>query len=130
MPQPVSSIALDPSIHAAVAADGQPREGHYLTTYDDGAQAQTVHMVYRDGPMVRSVPIADWPAEQQALAARDAERAKHETMNDGLRAAASAHKGKMANQLTFPEMRDIMALWMDERGLVDADGKVKDGAGR
>src|SRR5262245_47007698 len=119
MPEPISYVALDPSIADAVAADGKPREGRYLTTYDDGTTAETVHMLYKDGQAIRSVPIADWPAEQQALAGRDAERQKHQALNDSLRGAAAAHKGKDARQLTFPEIRDIMALWMDERGLLD-----------
>lgn len=123
--QPTAHKLLDPSIHVAVEADGVPREGRYRTTYDDGSQAETIHMLYRDGGLVRSVPIADWPAEEQALAARDADRAKHAAMNEGLRTAAERHKGKVASQLTFPEMRDILALWMDERGLLDADGKIK-----
>src|SRR5262245_61834063 len=124
VPQPISHMLLDPSIHEAVAADGQPRSARYLTTYDAGSTAETVQKLYRDGNAVRSVPIEAWPTEEQALAARDAERQKHAALNQQLRTAAAAQRGKDARQLTFPEMRDIMALWMDERGLLDADGKI------
>jgi len=125
MPQPVQHTLLEPGVALSVTADGQPREGRYATVYDDGSTGETIHMLYRNGEVVQSVPIADWPAEQQAQAARDAERQKHQTMNAGLKTAANAHRGKAATQLTFPEIRDIMALWMDERGLLDADGKIK-----
>ena len=125
MPNIVSNHALDPTIHDAVEQDGIPRDGRYRTEYDDGSQAETIHMLYRDGGMVRSVPIEGWSAEQQALAARDADRTKHEAMNASLRSAAATHKGKQATLLTFPEMRDFLALLMDERGLLDSDGKVK-----
>ena len=125
MAEATEYVLTDPQIARDVMADGQPREGRYTTVYDDGSTGETIHMLYRDGEVVRSVPIADWPAEQQAQAARDAERQKHQTMNAGLKTAANAHRGKAAALLTFPEIRDIMALWMDERGLLDADGKIK-----
>lgn len=108
---------LDYSIHEAVAADGVPR----AADYDDGEQ----RMLYRDGHVVRSVPLADWPAEEQALAARDAERAKHATMRESLGNAARTHAGKDAKQLTFPEMRDLFALYLEKEGMLDADGRVR-----
>lgn len=116
---------LEPETHDAVAMDGQAREAYYRTTYDDGTTAETTHMLYRDGGTVRSVPLADWPAEQQALAARDAERTKHAPMREELGNAARAHAGKSAKQLTFPEMRDLFALFLEREGLLDADGKVQ-----
>ena len=125
MPEPIQHKLLDPSIHDAVAADGVPREAAYLTTYDDTTTAETIHMLYRDGNVVRSVPIDDWLAEQQALAARDAERAKHATMRESLGNAARAHAGKDAKLLTFPEMRDLFALFLEQQGLLDSDGKVQ-----
>lgn len=116
---------LEPEKHAQVAADGVPREARYLTTYDDGTTAEELHMLYRDGGMVRSIPLAEWPAEQQALAARDAERAKHQTMRDNLGNAARAHVGKDAKQLTLPEMRDLFALFLEQQGMLDSNGKVQ-----
>jgi len=128
MPQPAQHTLLEPEVALSVAADGVPREGRYATVYDDGSTGETQHMLYKDvGGLLHSVPIADWPTEQQALAAREAERQKHQAMNVNLRTAANAHRGKAAAVLTFPEIRDIMALWMDEKGLLDADGKIKTG---
>lgn len=116
---------LEPEKHIAVAADGVPREALYLATYDDNTTAEELHMLYRDGNAVRSIPIADWPAEQAALAARDAERQKHAAMQQGLKDAARPHVGKPVKQLTFPEMRDVFALLMEREGLLDADGNVR-----
>lgn len=125
MAQPIQHTLLDPTIHLAVEADGVARPARYQTTYDDGTTGETFHQLYRDGGVVRSVLLADWPAEQQALAARDADRAKHEAMNTGLRTAAERHTGKQAAQLTFPELRDFLLLLMDREGLLDSDGKIK-----
>ena len=94
--QPTQHNLLDPEKHEAVAADGVAREARYLTTYDDGTTAETIHMLYRDGGAVRSIEIEQWQAEQQALAARDAEREKHAAMREGLGAAARTHVGKDA----------------------------------
>lgn len=122
--QPIQHNLIDPSLHDAVEADGKPREARYLTTYDDGTTGETQHMLYRDGEVVRSVALTDWPAEQAALAARDAARAKRLALQASLRTAAQAHRGKDARALTLPELRDLVLILLEERGLLDDDGRV------
>ena len=111
------ALLLDYTIHQAVERDGLPRVGDY----DDGVQ----RMLYRDGHAIKSVTLPEWPAEQAALAARDAERAKHEAMRDGLGNAARLHVGKNVRQLTLPEIRDLFALFLEQQGMLDADGKIQ-----
>ena len=100
----------------AVLSDGQPRQA----TADDG----TEHMLFRDGEVVRSVLLADWPAEQTAQAARDAARAKRIALRQSISDAAQAHAGKRANGLTLPELRDLVLVLLEERGMLDDDGNV------
>lgn len=103
-----------------VRADGQPRTTRGVD--QDGAESR--HMVFRDGDAVRSCLIEDWPAEQQALAAREAARTKRAALKQGLRAAAAAHAGKRADALTLPELRDLVALLLEQAGMLDEDGQV------
>jgi hypothetical protein len=107
---------LSQAIADQVAIDQQPRQA----TADDGS----VHMLFLDGGVVRSVLLNDWPAEQLALAARDAVRIKRQALRVALRSAAQAHAGKRAGQLTLPELRDLVLILLEERGLLDEDGKV------
>lgn len=107
---------LDYTIHEAVERDGQPRVGDY----DDGTQ----QMLFKDGDLVRSVELAAWPAEQQALAQRESARTKRSALRASLRTAAAAHRGKDARALTLPELRDLVLVLLEERGLLDDDGRV------
>ena len=121
-------------IQEAVGRDGLPR----VAQANDGTQDV---MYLADGAHIaQSMSAAEWLAQRgplpadptqaeidAALAQRDAERQKRQAMSNSLRGAANAHRGKTAALLTLPEMRDIMALWMDEKGLLDADGKIRAG---
>lgn len=60
MAEIVQHKLIDPSIHVAVAADGQPREATYVTTYDDDTTEETIHMLYLEDGEVRSMPLARW----------------------------------------------------------------------
>lgn len=109
-------LILDPAVHAAVEVDGLPREAGY----DDGL----VRMLYRDGAVARSCLLADWPAEQAALAARDAERQQRTAARAALRAALTPIRGKQPAQWSLPELRDLVAVLLDQAGLLDSDGAV------
>lgn len=58
MPEAISHHLLEPEKHALVALDGQPREARYLTRYDDGSEAETIHLLYLEDGEVRSQEIA------------------------------------------------------------------------
>lgn len=98
----------------------QPRE---VQAIDQDGQT-SIHMAFRDGDAVRTVARADWPAEQFTLAARDAARAKRLALRVSLRTAAATHRGKDARALTLPELRDLVLVLLEERGLLDDDGRV------
>jgi hypothetical protein len=103
-----------------VETDGVPREA----TADDGSQ----HMLFRDGHLIRSCLLADWPAEQAALAAKEAQRTKRAATQATLRAALTPIAGKKPQQWSVAELRDLVAVLLDQAGMLDADGAVNDGA--
>lgn len=113
---PVPGPKLDQAIADQVAADGLARQA----TADDGSK----HMLFWDGTKVRSVRLADWPAEQIKLAAQGATQTKRAALRTQLRTAAQAHVGKSPQQLTLPELRDLVALLLEQAGLLDEDGGI------
>lgn len=122
----------------AVLADGLPRVARYVEVFDDETTgAEVEHVFYRDGALARSMSAADWLATRgplpagptpqqitQAQAAQDAERAKKEQMRASLRAALGPLKGKAPGQWGLPEMRALLAVLLEERGMLDGDGGV------
>lgn len=112
-------VYLPENIYAAVAADGIPREA------TDIAGSGTKHMIFlNEIGAVESCPIAAWPAEEAALALRKAERQQKEAALAALRAALTPIRGKGAAQWSVAEMRDLLAILLDQAGLLDADGGV------
>lgn len=57
---PTQHKLLEREKHIAVAIDGVPREARYLTTYDDGTTAETIHVLYMVGEEVQSQPVETW----------------------------------------------------------------------
>lgn len=55
MTNAISHHLIDPTIHALVLIDGQPREALYRTVYDDKTEEETVHILYMEEGEVRSV---------------------------------------------------------------------------
>lgn len=72
MAQALQHVCLEPEIHALVLVDHQPREARYLTTYDDGSEGETIHVLYWEtgpkelppGGEVRSMLADEYPAVQ------------------------------------------------------------------
>lgn len=115
---PVPGLRLPQDVADLVATDQQPRQA----AADDGS----IHMLFWDGTKVRSTPIEKWAAMQQELAAQDAAAARANQRRQTVRAKAAAHAGKKADQLTLPEMRDILLMFLEERGALADDLTVKD----
>lgn len=120
MRQPLSHNLIDPTLHEAVAQDHQPREARYRTTYDDGSAGETTHMLFWDGGRVRSVLLADWPAEQAAVGAKEQARQQQAARHAALRASVA---GKRVDALTLPELRALVEILA--AGLLDAEGRVR-----
>lgn len=114
---PVPGLKLPQDIADLVAADQQPREA-----LDDRGDR---HMLFWDGK-VRSVPIEQWPQVQQELAEKETAAARAAQRKATVRAKAAVHVGKKADQLTLPEMRDILLMFLEERGALADDLTVKD----
>lgn len=114
---PVPGLKLPQAIADLVAADGLARQA----TADDGS----VHMLFWDGAKVRSVPLADWPAEQARLSTQATTQAKRAHLQQQIRVAAQAHIGKRPQQLTLLEVRDLLAVLLERAGLIDDDGAIQ-----
>lgn len=69
MPEAVSHHLLDPTLHALVLIDQQPREARYRTVYDDGSEGETTHMLYWEDGEVRSMPVEEYPATRSRAVA-------------------------------------------------------------
>lgn len=124
-----------------VAEDGLPRVARYVEVFDDDTTgAEVEHVLYMDpaAPLPQSMAATDWLATRgplpagptpqqitQALAARDAERAKIEQTKAGIRVALAPMKGKKPAQWTLPEIRDLLAVLLDQAGFLDSDGGVR-----
>lgn len=115
---PVPGLRLPQDVADLVAADQQPRQA----TADDGSE----HMLFWDGSKVRSVPVEQWAAMQQELAGKAAAAARADQRRQTVRAKAQAHAGKRADQLSLPEMRDILLMFLEERGALADDLTIKD----
>lgn len=114
---PVPGPKLPQAIADLVAADQQPREA----TADDGSE----HMLFWDGK-VRSVPVEQWSAMQQELAEKEAATARAAQRKATVKAKAAAHAGKKVDQLSLPELREVVAVLLEERGALDDELRVKD----
>jgi hypothetical protein len=112
-------VYLPEDIYAAVAADGIPREA------TDIAGSGTKHMIFlNEIGAVESCPIADWSAREAALASRTAERQQKEATRQTLHAALTPIQGKDKGQWSLPEVRDLLAILLDQAGLLGAGGGV------
>lgn len=105
------------AIRALVLADGLAREA----TADDG----TVHVLFRDGALVRSVLLADWPAEQVAQATRDAERQDAAVLRQAIRDRLAAMAGKRVDDLLVGELKTLLLYLVWREQGIDKELKVK-----
>lgn len=107
-------IINGPALREAVLSDGQPREAQD----SDG----NVLMLYRDGDLVRSCLLADWPAELAALNARTTERVQ---LRQAVRSRLDSTVGVRIDDLLVGQLRALLAFLLWERGALDAEMKVK-----
>lgn len=108
---------LDQAIADLVAQDGQPRE----STADDGTQ----HMLYRDGVKVRSCLLADWPAEQAALAAKETERQAAAQLRQAIRARLGGLAGKRVDDLLVGDLKTLLLYLVWREDGIDKEMKVR-----
>lgn len=104
-----------------VRQDGQPRQAGAVD--QDGAES--IHMLFLDGDAVCSVLLADWAAEQQVLAAKEAERQAAAQLRQKVLATAQSAVGVALDQLTTAQRNALIALLLYDAGALDNDGKVR-----
>lgn len=104
-----------------VRADGMPRQSRAID--QDGSES--VHVVFRDGDVVRSCLLADWPAEQAVLAAHEAARQAAAQLRQRVLSAAQSAVGVPVDQLTVQQRNALIVLLLRMAGALDHDGKVR-----
>lgn len=108
---------LSQSIADLVAADQQPRQA----IADDG----TVHMLFWDAPRVRSCLLADWPAAQIELAAKEAERQAAAQLRQQIRDRLASLAGKRVDDLLVGDLKTLLLYLVWREGGIDRDLKVR-----
>ncbi len=108
---------LPQSIADLVAADGVARQA----TADDN----TEHMLFRDGALVRSCLLADWPAEQLVLAAHEQERQDATALKTRVLTIAQSAVGVAADQLTAVQLRALFLITLWKEDALDKNGAVR-----
>lgn len=104
-----------------VALDGVPRQA----TADDGSE----HMLYRDGGIVKSVLLQDWPAVETALA--EAEAARQQAADDAaalrsqILTLAQSAVGVSLGQLTAGQRNALIAGLLWRMGALTPDLHVR-----
>lgn len=106
-----------PLLADLVAADGVPRQAEA----DDGS----VHMLYRDGAVVRSCRIQDWPQAQVELAQHEQERADAAALRTRVLSLAQGAVGTRADELTAVQLRALYAIVLWKEGALDKNGIVQ-----
>lgn len=117
------SFRIDPDLTALVRADGIARQTvavEYDGDQPTGATADV--MLYRDGGVVRSVALADWPAEEAALTQRDTEAA---ALRNQVRTLAQSAVGVRIDQLTAAQVRALIAILLHQAGALTPDGAIR-----
>lgn len=142
MPEPIQHNLLEADKQEAVRLDGLPRAARYLTTYDDGNQAETQHVLYRPNGIVQSMPAADWlaqhgslptdPTPEQIAAALAAQAAAQQqaVADSALRRqrvlqAAQSAVGVRVNDLDSLQLKTMLACLLWLAGGLDKDLKVR-----
>lgn len=108
---------LSQTIADQVAADQQPRQA----TADDGSE----HMLFWDGTKVRSCLLADWPAVQQELVAKEAERQAAAQLRQQIRDRLATLAGKRIDDLLVGDLKTLLLYLVWREGGIDRDLKVK-----
>lgn len=134
--QAVQHNLIDPDIHLAVAADWQPREAVYLTTYDDGTTAETVQMLYwyvvhgkeGKGGEVRSCALEEWGAMQGDMMGDAIVSGVYNKTQDEIFAAAAPLVGKPINNISAPELNALLEVVIHALGGIDGQRNLIDPA--
>lgn len=119
------SIHLPPGIDVLVRATGQPQTVTGVESENGLPIGTAEHMVYLDDGTVRSVPVADWPAEQARLAQEEAEREARRQLRLQVLTALDPLTGQSAAAaLTLPQAQAFV------KGLVFLAGGIDSATGR
>jgi hypothetical protein len=108
---------LPQSIADLVAQDGVARQAT--------ANDNTVHMLFRDGTLVRSCLIQDWPAEQLVLATHEQERQDATALRAQVITIAQTAVGTRVDLLTAVQVRALIAVLLWKGGALDKSGVVQ-----
>lgn len=108
---------LAQTIADLVRADGEPR----ACAADDDTQ----HMLFRDGGMVRSCLLEDWPAMQRELAAKEQARQDALALRAAVRDRLTGTAGVKIDDLTVGQLRVLLAYLLWKEGAIAKDGTVK-----
>lgn len=100
-----------------VREDGTPR----VCDADDGTQ----HMLYRDGGMVRSCLLGDWPAAQQDLAAKQQAAIDAAALRQTIRDRLTGMAGKRVDDVTVGELKTLLLYLVWREGGIAKDLTVK-----
>lgn len=142
MSEPTQHNLIEEAKQAAVLRDGLPRVARYLTTYTDGSQAETQHVLYREGDVLRSMEAAAWlatrgplptdPTQQEidaAIAAQDAARvqalADAAQLRQQIITLAQSAVGVRVDALTAAQVRALFAIVLWQEGALDKNGVVR-----
>ena len=134
---------LEADKQEAVARDGLPRVARYLTTYADGSQGETQHVLYRPNGLVQSMPAADWlaqrgplptdPTQAQIDAAIAAQQqATQQAQSDAAQLrqqvvtlAQSTVGLRIDATFTAAQLKALLALLLWQAGALNSDGTVR-----
>lgn len=67
MSNPTGHRLLEPEKYGLVSVDHLSRIARYTTTYDDGSEGVTQHVLYWGGTIVQSMRDSEWLAQRGAL---------------------------------------------------------------
>lgn len=129
---------LDPTIHDAVAHDGLPRSARYAD--EDGGTS--VHVLYWDGRIVRSLSDVEWlaqrgplpadPTPAQIAAALAAQAAAEQQAQidaaqtrQAIRARLDALAGKRVDDLLVGDLKTLLLYLVWREGGIDKELRVK-----
>jgi hypothetical protein len=120
------SIQLPQGIAELVKADGRPREITGII-YEGATPTGTgQYMVYLDDGVVRSVPLADWPAAQAELAQKEADRQQAAQVKQQILGALQGLTGRRADGVfTNAEIKALVMAWVHTRGGLNKAGEFR-----
>lgn len=120
------SIQLPPGIADLVKATGKPTQ---ITGVEmDGATPVGIadYMIYLDEGIVRSIPLAGWPAQEIVLNQKEIDRQQGIATRQGLITAAQSAVGKLFKDLDAAARWALFVLVLWKLGALNRDGTIRE----